>query len=93
MGEVTYFVVLAFDHTERGRFIQREPLTPQTAEAARRAAARLAPNAAGVVAFSRTGNPDTGDWQDAVVLAQRGELPPDLGMEDPAEPWAEVASA
>lgn len=84
MADVTYFVVLAFDQTERGRFIQRQPLTPQTEEAARRAAARLASGAAGVVAFSRTVNPDTGDWRDAVVLASYGALPAEMGADDGA---------
>lgn len=85
MPEVTYFVVLAFEETEKGRFTPRQPLTPQTADSARRAAQRLAPSVSGVVAFSRTGDPDLGDWQDALVLARYGELPPDLGIEEPAE--------
>jgi len=86
---VTYYVVLAFDETSRGRFTAREPLAPQNPEAAKRAAVRLKGSAAGVVAFSRTGNPDLGDWADAVVLARYGDLPEDLGLPD-VEVWDEA---
>lgn len=91
MAEVTYYVVLAFDRTgRRGRFIPCEPLAPQTADAARRAAERLSRSKAGVVAFSRTGDPEVGDWQDAEVLALYGDLPEELGLTQP-EPWEESA--
>lgn len=80
MAAVTYFVVLAFDETEKGRFVPREPLTPQSADAARRAAQRLATEVMGVVAFSRTGDPDLGNWADAVVLANYGVLPDELSL-------------
>ena len=34
----------------------------------------------GAVAFSRTGDPDLGKFEDAVVLAKIGEVPIDLTM-------------
>jgi hypothetical protein len=33
---------------------------------------------AGAVAFSRTGDPDTGDLSEAVILARYGDVPDDL---------------
>lgn len=36
-------------------------------------AEKLALTCASVVAFSRSGNPESGDWEDAVILAQLGE--------------------
>jgi hypothetical protein len=34
--------------------------------------------AAGAIAFSRTGDPDVGEFADAVVLFQAGEVPDEL---------------
>ncbi len=33
---------------------------------------------AGTVAFSRTGDPEVGDFADAVIISQFGEVPADL---------------
>lgn len=80
MAKITYFVVLAFEGSEKGRLIPCEPIAPQTAGAARRIAERLSHQKAGVVAFSRTGDPDLGDWAEAEVLAVYGEVPEELGL-------------
>ncbi len=48
----------------------------QAAAAARDRA--LAEAKAGAVAFSRTGDPETGDWADAVLIGRWGDTPPDL---------------
>lgn len=32
----------------------------------------------GAIAFSRTGDPQLGDWEDAEILARVGEVPTDL---------------
>lgn len=45
---------------------------------ARRMAGRLQHQHASVVALSRTGDPDFGDWDDAVVLAAYGQVPPEV---------------
>ena len=42
--------------------------------AAERGARALALEHAGAVAFSRTGDPSIGDFQDALILAQFGEV-------------------
>ena len=41
---------------------------------AERRARALALEHAGALAFSRTGNPATGEFEDAVILAQFGEV-------------------
>jgi hypothetical protein len=46
-----------------------------SAETARRRAERLALTKAGVIAFSRTGDPATGDFEDAEILFAHGQLP------------------
>lgn len=76
-GRVTYFVVLAYERA-KGRRAQLVPLDPYeapNAEAARRRAARYGDAGGGGLAFSRTGDPDSGEWDDAIILGQFGELP------------------
>jgi hypothetical protein len=71
---VTYHVVVAFDWDAEGDLKPgeaREVLSPIIAE---RRARALAVRHAGALAFSRTGDPTTGEFQDAVVLAQFGEV-------------------
>lgn len=92
MARITYFVVLAFDGSEKGRLKPCEPIAPQTAAAARRIAERLREEKAGVVAFSRTGNPDLGDWAEAEILARYGALPDELGLPE-QEPWEDRSAA
>jgi hypothetical protein len=76
---VTYFVVLGFQMGKGGVLIADEPKEIHGGEARCIAAARrLAESRAGVVAFSRTGDPKMGDWDDAVVLFQAGVFPEDM---------------
>ena len=46
-----------------------------SANAAEREARRMAATSPGAVAFARTGNPSTGEFDDAVVLRRFGEVP------------------
>jgi hypothetical protein len=71
---VTYHVVIAFDRDAEGDLKPgkaREVLSPIVAE---RRARALSIEHAGAVAFSCTGNPTTGEFQDAVILARFGEV-------------------
>jgi hypothetical protein len=71
---VTYHVVVAFDRDAKGDLTPgeaREVMSPLVAE---RRARALALEHAGALAFSRTGNPATGEFLDAVILAQFGEV-------------------
>ena len=71
---LTYHVVIAFDRDAEGDLKPgdaREVLSPIVAE---RWARALALEHAGAVAFSRTGDPATGEFQRAVILARFGEV-------------------
>ena len=70
---VTYYVLVVFDRDENGDLKAGEAREATNSAAAVRAAQALAGGHAGAVAFSRTGDPATGEFQDAVVLAQFGE--------------------
>jgi hypothetical protein len=70
MASVTYFVVVVFDR-ENGDLRPGEPQEVRSAEAERRRVVSLAGAHAGVVAFSRSGDPATGEFTDAEILNQR----------------------
>jgi hypothetical protein len=74
---ITYFVALPFDRNEEGELVAGEAREAQSDMAARRIASALAGGKAGAVAFSRTGDPSTGEFEDAVILARYGETPDD----------------
>ena len=83
MASVTYFVALPFVLNEEGALVPGEAQDRQTASSAIRAAEDMARRFGGAVAFSRTGDPATGDFADAVVLKSFGEVPS----------WEELLSA
>ena len=71
---MTYHVVIAFDRDAEGDLKPgeaREVLSPIVAEHRARA---LALEHAGALAFSRTGDLMTSEFQDAVILSQFGEV-------------------
>jgi hypothetical protein len=77
---VTYYVALPFERTEDGDLVPVEAMEAPSAGAAQRLAMRFSLVKAGAVAFSRTGDPDSGEFEDAVVIAKYGELPAELPM-------------
>lgn len=72
---VTYYVALPFVRNEEGDLVPGEAQDRQSASAAESLASRMAGTAAGAVAFSRTGEPATGEFEDAVVIRTFGEVP------------------
>ena len=71
---MTYHVVIAFDRDAEGDLKPgeaREVMSPVVAE---RRARTLALEHSGALVFSRTGNPATGEFRDAVILARFGEV-------------------
>lgn len=78
MASVTYYVVLPFVLNDEGELCPEEAVECQSSTAAILRAKTLAATKAGAVAFSRTGDPETGDFADAVVLARVGDVPADL---------------
>jgi hypothetical protein len=77
--EVTYFVALPFVAADDG-IAAGEPiecLNP-VAVVMRAEALSRKPEHVGAVAFSRTGDPATGDFGDAKIIKKFGEVPDDL---------------
>lgn len=67
MPSVTYYVVVPFTRDEDGMIVPGEAKEAPNGETARRRAASVAtaPGNVGAVAFQRTGDPDSGDFQEA----------------------------
>ena len=71
---ITYYVVVPFGRGEDGDLVPMEPLEAQNSDSARRKAQAAAAQNAGAIAFSRTGDPDSGDFGEAAILASYGEV-------------------
>src|SRR3977135_407649 len=67
-------VVQAFEERE-GAIVPLQPEVCPSAGSARALAARLAQNHVGVIAWSRSGDPDLGEWGPPEVLARTGVIP------------------
>jgi hypothetical protein len=81
MGKMTYYVALAFRKDEDdGGIVACDPREAQSSEQAIRMAASLAlqEGHCGAIAFSRTGDPALGEFEDAVILKAVGEV--DAGL-------------
>ena len=78
MAAVTYYVALPINRTEEGELCFGEGVEAPSAMQAQSRARDLALSHPGAVAFSRTGDPNVGEFEPAVVLARYGDLPPDL---------------
>jgi hypothetical protein len=67
---MTYFVALGFKRSEDGEIVACDPKEARSAEHAIRMANSVAAKEGhcGAIAFSRTGDPALGDFEDAVIL-------------------------
>jgi hypothetical protein len=74
MGTLTYYAVLPFVRDEGGDLVPGAAKECSSAANAVRVAQNLAFSSAGVIAFSRTGDPATGEFADALVLRKFGEV-------------------
>ena len=82
MTTLSYFVALPFTRAEDGTLVPGEAIECRNAGAAILRAeilSRIQGNV-GAIAFSRTGDPDVGKFEEAVVLKKFGEVPTDLTM-------------
>lgn len=71
---VTYCVVVPFDRVEGGDLVPGEAKEAPNRDTARRRAEALAVKHAGALAFSRTGDPNSGDFGEAEVIAVFGAV-------------------
>lgn len=81
MGTMTYYVAVAFTKPDDGDdIVACDPKEARSSEQAIRIAASLAKKDGhcGAIAFSRTGDPALGDFEDAVILTTVGEV--DIGL-------------
>ncbi len=75
MPNVTYCVVVPFSRDDEGNLVPGEAKEAPNGELARRRAqGAVAGGSVGAIAFSRTGDPESGDFADAVVIATYGEV-------------------
>jgi hypothetical protein len=82
---VIYYVALPFTAAEGGLTPGQAVECPSGAAAIRRAEAMSANQSnAGAIAFSRSGDPNLGEFEDAVILKAFGEVPEDFGTPDSA---------
>jgi hypothetical protein len=79
MAEVTYYVALPFIAADDG-VAAGEPVEcfNPAAVVMRAEALSRKEGIVGAVAFSRTGDPATGDFSDATVIKKFGDVPDDL---------------
>lgn len=77
MATMTYYVALPFKRSEDdGDIVACEPREARSSDQAIRMAGSLAAmeGHCGAIAFSRTGDPALGDFEDAVILKTVGEV-------------------
>ncbi|SCB54133.1 hypothetical protein GA0061098_102389 [Bradyrhizobium shewense] len=79
MADVTYYVALPFVFSDDGLAAGEatERLSANGAVMRAEALSRK-PDHAGALAFSRTGDPSSGDFSDAWLIRKFGEVPDDL---------------
>jgi hypothetical protein len=70
----TLHVVQAFEQQDGG-IVPAEPKACPSAASARALAGRLTQTSVGVIAWSRTGDPDLGEWGPPEVLVRSGNIP------------------
>lgn len=78
-GNHTHYVVQGFRKGKRGALQADEPRIARDKDHCIRLAQQVAGSRHAVIAFSRTGDPDTGDFDDPVILAKHGEVPEHMG--------------
>lgn len=73
MSRITIYAFQTFVETDDG-LVAEEPKECQSAGEARMKAQMLAPRKAGVVAWAKSGDPDSGEWDDdPVILFKAGK--------------------
>jgi hypothetical protein len=76
MARQTSYFVQSFNAGKGGHLKADPPIACKSETGALRAAERLAPSKLGVVAFSSTGDPEMGDYDDEpLVIFRNGQLP------------------
>lgn len=84
VAQLTYYIVQAYKGVKgmRAGITADDPRQARDHDHALQLFERYKPVRAGVVAFRRTGNPVTGDFDDAVIVARHGRLPAEVNALD-----------
>ena len=72
-----FYVVQPYQETSRGALAALPAIAAGGAEHALRLVSKQTLLVAGVIAFSRRGDPETGEYEDAVILSRWGRVPED----------------
>jgi len=78
MGLVTRFGVLPIFRGLGGKLSPQRVVHARSADQAKSMATTSAMVMGGAVAFSKHGNPDSGQWEEAVILKCCGDVPPGI---------------
>jgi hypothetical protein len=80
----TFFVVQPYQETARGALVALPAISAKDIGHALRLVSHQQRVAVGVIAFSRRGDPETGDYEEAVVLSRWGRVPDEDDMAEAA---------
>jgi hypothetical protein len=76
MARETLYIVQAFNADKHDALSADTPISCKSSEGAVRTAERLAPSKRGVIAYSATGDSETGDYDDQpMVFFRIGQIP------------------
>ena len=78
MPPLTYYVAIPFIPDAEGNLSPGEAVESPSPNAAVRKAMSLAEKHGGAIAFQRSGEPDLGEFKDAVILGKFGKTPENL---------------
>lgn len=74
MARTTLYVVQAVSEDASGELAREEPVEFSSAGDAQRSAQSLAASKAGVVVWARSGDPDTGEWDEPRIVFRAGRF-------------------
>ncbi|SEF01087.1 hypothetical protein SAMN05519104_7717 [Rhizobiales bacterium GAS188] len=75
MRQITKFGVLPIFRGLGGKFTPQRVVQARSADEARSMAGIFALVMGGAIAFSKRGDPESGQWDEAVIVGYRGEVP------------------
>jgi hypothetical protein len=78
MPRITNFAMPPFSRDADGDFIAEVAIEVRSAKQAKATASHMAAAERGAIAFPKTGDPQLGEWDDAIILGRYGGVPDDL---------------
>jgi hypothetical protein len=79
VAQETVYIVQSFRAGRGVRLVADPSVACKSEQTARRTAERLAQSRVGVIAWSRTGDAELGDFdEDPIILFRAGRIPPEL---------------